>query len=96
MEKFKKIFSGLTIAYGQYQKGERGSNGKLKGKASGQQEIIAKSAALSSSMALGDLSDVDSTGQTDGVMMIYNGSSGNYEVKTQIQNENLNIIGGTY
>jgi len=33
MEKFKKIFSGLTIAYGQYQKGERGSNGKLKGKA---------------------------------------------------------------
>ena len=33
MEKFKKIFSGLTIAYGQYQKGERGSNGQLKGKA---------------------------------------------------------------
>ena len=33
MEKFKKIFSGLTIAYGQYQKGDRGSNGKLKGKA---------------------------------------------------------------
>ena len=31
MEKFKKIFSGLTIAYGQYQKGDRGSNGKLKG-----------------------------------------------------------------
>ena len=47
-------------------------------------------------MALGDLSDVDVTGQTDGVMMIYNGSSGKYEVKTQIQNENLNIIGGTY
>ena len=33
MEKFKKIFSGLTIAYGQYQKGDRGTNGKLKGKA---------------------------------------------------------------
>ena len=33
MENFKKIFSGLTIAYGQYQKGERGANGKLKGKA---------------------------------------------------------------
>ena len=52
--------------------------------------------SLTSSMALGDLSDVDVTGQTDGVMMIYNGSSGKYEVKTQIQNENLNIIGGTY
>ena len=33
MNKFKEIFSGLTIAYGQYQKGDRGSNGKLKGKA---------------------------------------------------------------
>tara|TARA_B100000287_G_C20427120_1_gene699930 strand:- start:12 stop:248 length:237 start_codon:yes stop_codon:yes gene_type:complete len=71
-------------------------SGKLKGKAEGQQNIIAKSASLTSSMALGDLSDVDVTGQTDGVMMIYNGSSGKYEVKTQIQNENLNIIGGTY
>ena len=33
MKKFKEIFSGLTIAYGQYQKGDRGTNGKLKGKA---------------------------------------------------------------
>ena len=60
------------------------------------QSIVTKSASLTSSMALGDLSDVDVTGQTDGVMMIYNGSSGKYEVKTQIQNENLNIIGGKY
>ena len=33
METFKKIFSGLTLAYGQYQKGDRDTNGKLKGKA---------------------------------------------------------------
>ena len=32
-EKFKKIFEGLTIAYGQYQKGEKDDNGKQKGKA---------------------------------------------------------------
>ena len=70
--------------------------GKLKGQAAGQQNIVAKSASLTSSMALGDLSDVNVTGETDGVMMIFNGSSGQYEVKTQIQNENLNIIGGTY
>ena len=31
--KFKSIFEGLKIAYGQYQKGERGENGKQKGKA---------------------------------------------------------------
>ena len=71
-------------------------SGKLKGKAEGQQNIIAKSASLTSSMALGDLSDVDVTGQTDGVMMIYDGTTGSYKVTTQIQNENLNIIGGTY
>ena len=33
IEKFKKIFEGLTIAYGQYQKGEKDDNGKQKGKA---------------------------------------------------------------
>ena len=32
-DKFKSIFSGLEIAYGQYQPGERGENGKQKGKA---------------------------------------------------------------
>ena len=33
MEKFKQIFNGLTIAYGQYQPGDRGENGKQQGKA---------------------------------------------------------------
>jgi hypothetical protein len=32
-EKFKNIFEGLKIAYGQYQKGERNGNGKQQGKA---------------------------------------------------------------
>lgn len=32
-EKFKQIFEGLKIAYGQYQKGDRGENGKQGGKA---------------------------------------------------------------
>ncbi len=71
-------------------------SGKMKGRAAGQQEIIAKSASLSGGLNRGDLADVSVVGQTDGVMMIYNGNSGMYEVKTEIQNENLNIIGGTY
>jgi len=33
MDKFKQIFSGLQIAYGQYQPSGRGENGKQKGKA---------------------------------------------------------------
>jgi len=28
--------------------------------------------------------------------MIYDGTAGEYKITTQIQNENLNIIGGTY
>jgi hypothetical protein len=32
IDKFKNIFEGLTIAYGQYQKGEKGENGKQKGR----------------------------------------------------------------
>lgn len=71
-------------------------SGKLKGRAQGQQEIIAKSASLTSALSLGDLTDVDVTGQTDGVMMIFDGTTGSYKVTTQIQNDNLNIIGGTY
>lgn len=47
-------------------------------------------------LRLGDLADVNTSGQADGVMMIYNGDTGQYEVKTEIQNQNLNIIGGTY
>ena len=33
IEKFKNIFEGLKIAYGQYQKGDKAENGKQKGKA---------------------------------------------------------------
>ena len=33
IDKFKNIFEGLTIAYGQYQKGDKDENGKQKGKA---------------------------------------------------------------
>jgi len=69
----------------------------LKGKSRTQTEITARTVQIQGGkIRLGDLTDVDTAGQTDGVMMIFNGSTGKYEVTTQIQNENLNIIGGTY
>ena len=69
----------------------------LKGKVRSQREIVAQTVKISSGdVSLGDLSDVNVAGQTDGAMMIFDGTSGNYEMKTQIENENLNIIGGTY
>ena len=55
-------------------------SGKLKGKAQSQQEIVAKSASLTSALSLGDLTDVDVSGQTDGVMMIYDGTTGSYNM----------------
>lgn len=69
----------------------------IKGKIRKQDTIVAKTVAVQAgNLRLGDLADVDATGQSDGVMIIFNSTTGKYEVKTEIQNENLNIIGGTY
>ena len=69
----------------------------LKASISGKPTIQAQTVNVQAGkIRLGDLSDVDTTGQSDGVMMIFNSASNKYEVTTQIQNENLNIIGGTY
>ncbi len=73
------------------------NTGKLKGKANAQQEIVATTVKIQAGeLRLGDLSDVNTSGQSDGVMMMYDGTAGEYKVTTQIENENLNIIGGTY
>ena len=69
---------------------------RLKAKIKQTDTIVAQTVKIGSGLKLGDLSDVDVSNQSDGVLMIFNSTSGNYEVTTQIQNENLNIIGGTY
>ena len=48
------------------------------------------------SFSLGDLNNVNDTGQADGAMMIYNGTTGNYDITQNIENKNLIIFGGTY
>ena len=69
----------------------------LKGKANKNNEIVAQTVKLSQgTIALVDLTDVDTSGQSDGVMMIFNGTTGKYEVKNQIENPNLVIAGGLY
>ena len=69
---------------------------RLKGKIRQADTIVAQTVKIGSGLSLGDLTDVSIEGQTDGVMMIFNGTTGQYEVTTQIKNSNLNIIGGTY
>ena len=69
-------------------------SGRLKCKAASQTSIVAKSATVGTAMRLGDLTDVNTVGQADAVMLQFDGSAGEYIVTTQI--ENIEIIGGTY
>ena len=70
---------------------------KVRGKQKGQQSIVAQSVRLGAfDIGIGELSNVNTAGQTDGAMMQFNASTGNYEMKTTIENENLNISSGTY
>ena len=69
----------------------------LKGKKTPQNEIVAQTLKISTAaFRLGDLADVNNTDQADGAMMIFDGAAGEYKITNRIQNENLNIIGGTY
>jgi len=69
---------------------------RLKGKMRSPDTIVAQTVKIGSGLKLGDLSDVDTAGQSDGVMLRFDNSSGNYIVSTDLNNENLSIIGGTY
>ena len=70
---------------------------RLKGKVVAQGEIVAQTVKVQAGgLSLGDLVDVNTSGQADGVMMIYDGTAGEYKVTRQIENENLTISGGLY
>jgi hypothetical protein len=45
---------------------------------------------------MSDIADVDTSGQTDGAMMIFDGTTGKYKMSTKLDNENLSLSGGTY
>lgn len=45
---------------------------------------------------LADLSDIDAVDLGDGAMLIYNESSGKFEIRREIQNPNTKIIGGSF
>tara|TARA_Y200000002_G_C22647905_1_gene649976 strand:+ start:841 stop:1089 length:249 start_codon:yes stop_codon:yes gene_type:complete len=78
-------------------KGKIRQSTKLKGKVAGTNEIVAQTVKISSgNISLGDISNVNVAGQTDGAVMIFDGTAGEYKITTQVENENLNIIGGTY
>tara|TARA_B100000963_G_C22172410_1_gene470852 strand:+ start:65 stop:280 length:216 start_codon:yes stop_codon:yes gene_type:complete len=59
------------------------------------QKIIAQTLKIGN-VALADLTDVDSSGQTDGAVIQYNGSTNKFVMKTNLDGANLTITGGTY
>ena len=68
----------------------------LKSKVKGNPDKIVAQTLKIGNVGLSDLTDVNASGQADGAMLIYNGTSGQYVSTPTIQNANLNIIGGTY
>ena len=64
---------------------------------SNQNQVVAKKLAIGQfSISMSDIADVDTSGQTDGAMMIFDGTTGKYKMSTQLDNENLSLSGGTY
>lgn len=57
--------------------------------------IVAKTLKIGD-IALGDLTDINSQGTTDGAVLLYNGTSSKWDATTLIANQNTNITGGTY
>ena len=48
------------------------------------------------SLRLGDLFDVDTSGSSDGGLLVYNGSTATFEVTPELDNENTKINGGHF
>ena len=42
------------------------------------------------------LTDVDNTGKADGALFIYDGISAKYKATTKVENQNTQVIGGTF
>ena len=59
------------------------------------QKIIAQTLKIGN-VSLADLTDVDSSGQTDGAIIQYNGTTNKFVMKTNLDGQNLTITGGTY
>ena len=58
-------------------------------------KIIAQTLKIGN-VALADLTDVDSSGLSDGAVIQYNSASSKFQMKTNIDGANLTITGGTY
>jgi hypothetical protein len=68
----------------------------LKAKIRGNPEKIIAQTLKIGNVALADLTDVDSSGQSDGAVIQYNGTTNKFVMKNILDGQNLTITGGTY
>jgi len=58
--------------------------------------LTAKSVAVSPPVKFTDMTDVDSSQLSDGAMIIYEASTQKFSVRTDVDNPNTKIIGGSF
>ena len=68
----------------------------LKAKVRGNPNKIIAQTLKIGNVALADLTDVDSSGLSDGAVIQYNDASNKFVMKKIIDGQNLTITGGTY
>ena len=74
-------------------KGSIRQKNNIKTTVHGKKEIVAQTVAVNpQSISLGDLADVNTANKSDGAMLMFNGTTNQYENKQELENENL-IVG---
>jgi len=58
--------------------------------------IVARNMQLTPSQTLAALTDVDVTARTDGSIILWDDISSSFKVRPDVQNANLQIIGGSF
>tara|TARA_B100002019_G_scaffold271394_1_gene265779 strand:- start:388 stop:633 length:246 start_codon:yes stop_codon:yes gene_type:complete len=76
--------------------GRINQNQRIAAKIKGDDNKIVAQTLKVGNVALADLTDINASGKTDGAVLIYNGTTNQFDITTAISNENTNIIGGTY
>ncbi len=68
---------------------------QIRATVSGQENLVVQTLKIGG-IALSDISDIDATGKADGALLIYNATSEKFELKTDVENENITITAGLY
>jgi hypothetical protein len=72
-------------------------NQNIKAKLTPNQNLLVTNYQINAAtIRLGDLFNVDATGETDGAVIVYNGTTAKWTATTQVDNINTTINGGNF